>query len=50
MAHSQEWIFKKEFLEDVNSARFNHATDVRKEKENRFKTAWFIKDLSFHLR
>ena len=50
MASSQDWIFKKEFLEDVNSVRFNHSTDVKKEKESRFKTIWFIKDLSQALR
>jgi len=50
MALSQEWIFKKEFLEDENSSRFSHSTDVKKEKENRFKTIWFMKDLSNILR
>lgn len=50
MALSQEWIFKKEFLENENSSRFSHSTDVKKEKENRFKTIWFMKDLSNILR
>lgn len=50
MAYSQEWIFKKEFLGDVNLARFNHSTDAKKEKESRFKTIWFMKDLSDALR
>lgn len=50
MELSNEWIFKKEFLEDVNSPRFNHVTDIRKEKEYRFKTIWFMKDLSNSLR
>jgi hypothetical protein len=50
MAYSQDWIFKKEFLEDVNSVRFSQSTDVSLEKKNRFKTVWFIKDLSNALR
>ena len=50
MALSSDWIFKKEFLEDKGSARLRNATDVNKEKENRFKAIWFMKDLSNVLR
>ena len=50
MAYSHEWIFKKEFLEELNSVRLNHSADVKKEKETRFKAIWFIKDLSDNLR
>ena len=50
MANSSEWIFKKEFLENVNSTRFSQFTDIKKEKENRFKTVWFMQDLTNALR
>jgi len=51
MANSQEWLFTKEFLEDAKADRFGgKSLDAKKEKENRFKTIWFIKDLSHTLR
>lgn len=49
MSDSLEWVFKKEFLEDLSSPRFVKCS-LAKEKENRFKTIWFMKDLSNALR
>lgn len=44
-----EWIFPREFIEDDKSMRFENIT-LAKEMETRFKTVWFMSDLSNALR
>lgn len=42
--NQQDWIFSEEFLRD--SASIHDGYNERQEKENRYKTIWFIEDLS----
>lgn len=42
--NQQDWIFSEEFLRE--SASMHNGYDERQDKENRYKTIWFIEDLA----